>query len=346
MTSLSRLKATIRSAAKDSTLNAQDLAKIAREAKKGGVSHAELQLIDREIARFKDAHDDNRTGSDEAHFTRRASQAYNTLRIESAGSRASAFNQRLPSRPGLDDGNRLGRTAAGVAKRFPISKVDGKRPSVFDGLGVKRGEVLSSGANINFGQKKFINGQWCVYVFSARMRGVDKKSYAFSGWVPQRAFKSKEVQRMGNVEPARARDLPGPQAEMRFKTPSESVRAARRYEDGVYKVTRTVAKKSSEEPSDYLMQHDGIVNLLYALPGHGGVSNDTFKLDAHQPIRFVRADVPPQRVPVYEQVPDGHGKLKSVPRPDKDMTFLYGRVVDARGKSRFGWMAKDMLTSA
>jgi hypothetical protein len=74
------------------------------------------------------------------------------------------------------------------------------------------------------------------------------------------------------------------------------------------------------------LREGNVVNLLYNLPGEGGVSTDTLPAGTH----FHRSlGVASIDIPLYQP-----GKSKVV----KTMKFVYGHV-----GTRWGWMAHDAL---
>lgn len=344
--------------ARDGKVDIADMLQVVKTARRGGLTAAKRRTLDREIAKVKDRFDDNPTGSHRAQLTEGAERIYERVRTSPLKS-GSAFSQKLPSRPGLDDGNRLGkvyvrdpatgmvRFKANISVAIDRANLD-RNPDVVDGFGEKRGEVTSSKLMVNYGQKKFINGKWHVYAFGGLMRKPDGQSTAFAGWVPQSALKSRQVQQMGNVEAPRAADMPG--GRMVFKTLDEAAKVTRRWPEHGFSVIPTAYSMKNGGPADYLLRSEGMVNLCYALPGEGGVATDTFKLrpggDPRGPISFVRSKVPARRIPVYELV-KRDGKVVPVRLPaTKDLRFVYGRVIGPDNRSRFGWIAEDLLKRA
>jgi hypothetical protein len=238
---------------------------------------------------------------------------------------------------------------------FPIKESMRDSTPVYDGLGNNRGiltpYICERGIKINYGQRKKmkIDGKVrnFVYGFDIRfmlskeqiaMGGGRKKLLsegwvlkgAGSSWVPQSALKH-TIQYMPTV--------------VTKKPPPGSI--------GPYPVTggnpkrygtRKVVAKSvvtNERATDYLARDgyhkgDRYVNLLFNLPGHGGVSGDTVKADKSTLFYRSRA-VKPVVIPLYRP-----RSAKPPAKSPRTMTFVYGYVKTPFGK-RFGWIAKDAL---
>lgn len=337
--------------AQDGKVDIADMLQVVKAARRGGLTAAKRRVLDREVAKIKDRFDDNATGSHRANLTEGAERVYERARTRPLKS-GSAYSQKLPSRPGIDDGNRLGKVyvkdpATGMV-RFKANIAVAGNPDVVDGFGEKRGEVISSRVMVNYGQKKFINGKWHVYAFGGLMRKPEGGTTAFAGWVPQSAMKSRQVQQMGNVEAPRAADMPG--GRMVFKTLDEAARITRRWPEHGYSVIPKAYSLKNGGPADYLLRPEGMVNLCYALPGDGGVATDTFRLrqkdDPRGQSAFIRSKVPARRIPVYK-LEKRDGKVVPIRLPaSKDLRFVYGRVIGPDNRSRFGWIAEDLLSKA
>jgi hypothetical protein len=238
---------------------------------------------------------------------------------------------------------------------FPIKESLRDATPVYDGLGNPRGiltpYICERGIKINFGQRKKmkIDGKVRNFVYGFDIRFMlSKEQIAFFGgkkkledagwelkgagssWVPQAALKH-TVQYMPTV--------------VTKKPPTGSI--------GPYPVTggdpnrygkRKVVAKSvvtNERATDYLARpgyHAGekFVNLLFNLPGHGGVSCDTIKADKSTHFYRSRA-VKPVAIPLYRP-----GTALPPAKSPRKMSFVYGYVKTPSGK-RYGWIAKDAL---
>jgi hypothetical protein len=92
--------------------------------------------------------------------------------------------------------------------------------------------------------------------------------------------------------------------------------------------------KKNEQVGDYLTRPSGVVNLLYALPGAGGVSNDSF------PVNTTFWRVHPDCTPKEAMV---NTYKRCSKKPTGKMRFVYGYVVHPDGSRRYGWIAKETL---
>ncbi len=306
------------------------MAGVLAEARKGGVKPDERAALERAMARFKDHFDGDPGKQLPSAFETGARPLYNQFLRSASKDPSDTYNHRLPSTR-ADAGNRLGQGKPTCGKEFPVTG----KPTVVDGTGGSRGTLESSKVQINYGQKKFINGEWYVYGFAFRLKNAAGQSVPASGWLPEKSIPSPEVRQMGIVDALRA---PDNKAGKVFQIAGAS---ASRYPANAKIVKNPDPREGNAAPGDYLTRPGGVVNILYATPGHGGVSNDT--LPVGQGVKFVPSDVKPQQVVVY--VPDGAGKggyRDSGIRQE----FIYGRSVGADGSSRYGWICKDNLQAA
>lgn len=313
-----KLQNRIRALTKDGYLSHADFAKIEKGIKKDKkVTASERQTLDREIGRFVDKFDDSNSKLN-SHFGKVARKDYNDFRV----SQPDAYLQSLPSTD-LDTGNRLGKGEQ-FGERFPVK--DGAQ-MVDGGTGHSRGTLLApKGVWINFGQKKLIHGKECVYVFNARVRGPDGKAFATSGWVPLSNFpKGTKPHTMGDV---RAPTAPIDHTLPRY----DIVGAEDTYPEGVH-VVPPKEGEGNQAPGDYLTRPGGVVHLLYTLPGHGGVANDTLRIN-QKGVHFERSTVPAEDIPLY----NADGTLTG-----EKQRYVYGCVVDNEGHRRFGWIAEANL---
>ncbi len=218
----------------------------------------------------------------------------------------SEYNCALPASP--HDRNRIFNYATN-SYDWPIANGAHLR----DGLGNIRGVVVDSAVKINYGGRKRINGVNHVYAFAARL----DTGITASGWVREGALNNSPISRMPTV----ALSDPGHgDYETVFTVTGgnnadfEGLKVSKDYDDG------------GRNATDYLVRPGNMFNLLYNLPGRGGVATDTFPLG----VSFRRCQgVLHIDINLYE--PSGTKVVRTMP-------FVYGHV-----GSRYGWVAKDAL---
>jgi hypothetical protein len=204
---------------------------------------------------------------------------------------------------------------------FPIEK--GTR--MVDGRGNDRGEVKAGSVKLNYGQQKQINGEDYVYAFAtkAEKNGLTR---SVSGWILKSSLKGDLETRinMPTVNAPRPSGDQGPHREF-------AITGGDRKAFGDLKVVPNSTKKN-ERASDYLSRGGG-TNLLYNLPGKGGVSTDTLPRGA----TFHRSNsVRARAVNLYKP-----GSSEPV---QKKMLFVYGFVKDpTTNERRYGWIAAKAL---
>jgi len=218
----------------------------------------------------------------------------------------SAYNCKLPA--AKVDRNRIYNYAT-QSYEWPIAA----GTPLLDGLGNARGNVAEKSVRINFGARKNIGSKAHVYAFAVKL----STGVTASGWVREGALAQGPITRMPTVK---------------GKNPGE----------GDYEATWTVTggdpnafgdlKVSSDyddggrNATDYLKRPGDVVNLLYNLPGMGGVSIDTFPAG----VKFHRSKgVLEIDVPLY---PPGSTHVA------RRMKFIYGHI-----GGRYGWIARDAL---
>jgi hypothetical protein len=226
------------------------------------------------------------------------------------------FDQRLPSK--LNEANRI-RQANG-SELWPVTK----GAPLHDGLGNVRGTLTLSSAKVNFGQRRFIRNQWMVYVFATAIRSASNATQGASGWVPESAF-AQPFRQMPTID---AMTPIGGASGPRYRVTGGDNAAF-----GDAKVNPNVKRDKNEAATDYLLRPGNVVNLLYALPGGGGVSNDTFP----RGVTFVRAtQVQPQRTRLYYAESTRTYRIPF-------LTFVYGRIEVPGQPDRYGWIALEAL---
>jgi len=228
-----------------------------------------------------------------------------------AGCVKSKFNCRLPDHPYDDrDRNRFFTQTGSIKWSVTPGTV------AVDGRGNVVGTVTSQ-IEINYGQRKVIDGKNHVFGFRMEVNG----NTPASAFVPEAAVRG-DTARMPTVvhgNPDR-----GDAARYRITGGNPN-----KFKDGQgrdYKISESGT--GNLEANDYLVRPSGTVHLLYSVPGFqiGGLATDTLRVDKN--IEFVRTkDIPSISVPT---------RLGSKSGPD--MKFIYGRV-----GQRWGWIAYDAL---
>jgi hypothetical protein len=220
----------------------------------------------------------------------------------------SKYNCKLPAEP--KDRNRIFNYATN-SYDWPIAK----GTPMLDGLGNGRGNVNESSVRVNFGGRRHFSGVSHVYAFAVKL---DTKITA-SGWVKESALKHAPITRMPTV----ALKDPGEGDYQTIWTVTGGNNAA-------YEGLKVVKDWSDGgcNATDYLVRPGGFFNLLYNLPGSGGVATDTFPINL--PFRRSKG-VPELDINLYEP-----GGTKVV---DK-MAFIYGHVGD-----RYGWVARAAISA-
>ncbi len=185
---------------------------------------------------------------------------------------------------------------------------------LYDGLGNLRGTIRDASVKINFGQRKVINGRTFVYAFAVILSGGG----GASGWMLQSAVLDAGIRSMPTVN---ARN-PGQGS---YET-DWVVTGGNPDLYGELKVAPNITE-GHVAASDYVVRAGNVVNVLYSLPGMGGVASDTLPLG----VVFHRShSVAEVQIALY---------LPARSTVVAHMTFIYGHV-----SGRFGWIARDALT--
>jgi hypothetical protein len=305
---------------RDGYLSINDLNAVKKSIRADGKTTAsERRTLDRLVGQFRDTWDDG-SARINTHFGAHAREGYNQFRTTGLGDAVSGYSQPLPSTT-IDSGNRLGTGRDARGELYPLRR----GTQLVDGAsGRPRGTVTDPSVKLNFGQKKFINGKEHVYAFSAGAV-VKGKHVGVSGWVPLEAVQGARPRTMGDVR--------APQAPLDLSQPLRITGASDRYGKAAY-VVPPQPGEGNQAPRDYLTRPTGVVNLLYALPGRGGVSNDTVGIN-QAGVRFFKATtVPPVDIPLFNKDGSKNGQT---------MRFVYGAVEGTDGQRRFGWIGAENL---
>jgi hypothetical protein len=186
---------------------------------------------------------------------------------------------------------------------------------VKDGFGVVRGKLLERHVKINYGMRKMINGVSHVYAFAEPLKGGGTAS----GWIEESQLVNSPL-----PMPTLQHDVSNVQFDI---TPYKIKRGMPKEYDGV-KIRAGSTSPKNEAVADYFERQGGVINLIYALPGNGGLSCDTFIID--DDLRFYKAaNVTPIAIPTYP------------PRSSKQigtLTFVFGKIAD-----RYGWIPAEVL---
>lgn len=183
-----------------------------------------------------------------------------------------------------------------------------------DGFGDVRGTVADGAVQINYGQRKRIGNATYVYAFAVRLTNGGA-----SGWIDEKDVVDDIARLMPTVS---GRDPGLGDYATAFTVTGGNLAAF-----GDLKVDPNYTG-SHEAATDYLVRDGNVFNLLYNLPGVGGVATDTLPIGA----RFHRSlGVKAVEIPLYH--PGGSVVVKH-------MEFVYGHV-----GSRYGWIAHAALAA-
>jgi hypothetical protein len=205
------------------------------------------------------------------------------------------------------------------------------QPELKDGAGNVRGHVKGQ-ARLNFGQRKKLAGVNHVYAWAVTLVGGGSAS----GWIREDSVH--RVATIGKMPTAAPGKPDGGFYETDWVVTGGDVDAAGNLvlnaKYGNRKVNPNVT--SGEAASDYLVRQwvpatkVGYVNLLYNLPGTGGMTTDTLPLCVHFK-RFKAVKEVELELYFYD----------SAYQSDLKLHFDYGEI-----KGRRGWMTKELLTPA
>jgi hypothetical protein len=184
-----------------------------------------------------------------------------------------------------------------------------------DGFGNIRGTILSPLIAINYGQRKRIDGMSFVYAFAVQVTGY---SEPISGWILESSVQG-PIDHMPTVS---ARN-PG----LGDYDHTFWISGGDPTQYGDLKVMRNYTGPNGAA-ADYLVRPGNVVNLLYALPGVGGVSTDTLPIGRGTPFHRSRG-VASVSIPLFQP---GTSTVATT------MRFIYGHV-----GTRWGWIARDAL---
>jgi hypothetical protein len=282
-----------------------DARRVVEVVRRDGFTPAERRELVRQVALLGDKVSEN------------AAQVFEGFRLTRDALTPDPWNQKLPITPG-GDGNRVADPRTG-STWFAIASGCSFR----DGLGHERGKLALSHVRINFGQRRELAGEPYVYILGAAFHDASGAIMKGSGWVPERALASGPLTYMPTIVAPFVR---GYRPEV-YKITGGSKALNDRLEKAHVKVIPDVAKNDRAAATDYLLRQGGDVNLLYNLPGTGGVSVDTFPVGT----AFARASgIAPVQIDLY--APESKAKVGK-------MTFVYGRA-----GTRRGWIALDAIS--
>jgi hypothetical protein len=288
-----------------------------------------------------------------ADYISRFVGAYNAYRTQEVGGQpptppnfSSAYNRRLPNPIG---GNRARRQSIpacagdlarhnGACTRWPISA----NPVLRDGFGNDRGVITDTYAQINYGLRRDLMGEPHLYVFAAHIRDASGAVGRASGWMPQSAVTDASIANMPDVV---ATAPSGTFTEYTLTGAAEStsfwVTTPGVERDRADRKLRLAYTSGGSNASDYYVRRTfsgerGVVNILFGLPGNGGVSSDTVPINTvDQPVHFFAADsVAPVSSYLYPPCSENS---------DQGLQFVYGYVDTPFGR-RYGWIARANLT--
>lgn len=186
-----------------------------------------------------------------------------------------------------------------------------------DGRGEPLGRVISQ-IEINYGQRKKINGVNHVYGFRMTLAG----GVPASAFVPESAVTG-DTARMPTV----VHGNPGRGDGAKYRITGGNPNKYKDKQGRDLKISKDGT--GNLEANDYLVRPQGSVHMLYSVPGFqiGGLATDTIRADRN--VEFVRTkNVGSISVPTFS--------VSGTPGPD--MKFVYGRV-----GQRWGWIALDAL---
>jgi hypothetical protein len=183
---------------------------------------------------------------------------------------------------------------------------------LYNGFGQARGVITAGTVNINYGQRKVIGGTRYVYAFAVPL---DNGKHA-SGWV----IESQVTANIGSMPTVSAKN-PG-------KGDYQTIFTVTGGDPAVFGDLKVAPNYtgSNVAATDYLKRDGDVFNLLYNLPGVGGVSTDTLPIGTHfhRSLGVLAVDLP-----LYNP-----GSSKVV----RTMRFVYGHV-----GTRYGWIARDAV---
>lgn len=210
--------------------------------------------------------------------------------------------------PRSDNANRYDNPSTG-SDRWSIRD----NTEMLDGLGGVRGVVRDGTVMINYGQRKQLRGRTHVYAFAVTLRGGTHAS----GWVDQASI----VGPIDRMPTANARNPGRGDYETDFM-----ITGGDPGEFGTLKVRPNIRVDDNVAATDYLVRPGNVVNLLYNLPGLGGVATDTLPVGApfRRSLGVLARDLPLYRPSSSAQV--------------RVMRFVYGHV-----NGRYGWIARDAI---
>jgi hypothetical protein len=223
----------------------------------------------------------------------------------------SRYNCKLPA--ARRDRNRIFNDATD-SYDWPLR--DGPRPALLNGAGGERGKVGRSYVRVNYGFRRVFDGAPYIYAFATPLN----TDIVASGWVVESSLVHGPIRRMPTLR------LTDPGQGDYEATWSVTGGTPENYPD--WKVSADF-NGPDRNATDYLRRPGDVVNLLYNLPGSGGVSLDTYPIG--DDVTFKRSKGVRQLIsPLYRR--NTHTRLG-------ELHFIYGHI-----GGRYGWIAREALT--
>ncbi len=223
----------------------------------------------------------------------------------------SRYNCKLPA--ARRDRNRIFNDAAN-SYDWPLR--DGPRPALLNGAGGERGKVGRSYVRVNYGFRRVFDGAPYIYAFATPLN----TDIVASGWVVESSLVHGPIRRMPTLR------LTDPGQGDYEAVWSVTGGMPENYPD--WKVSADF-NGPDRNATDYLRRPGNVVNLLYNLPGSGGVSLDTYPIG--DDVTFKRSKGVRQLIsPLYRR--NTHTRLG-------ELHFIFGHI-----GGRYGWIAREALT--
>ncbi|MDQ3605649.1 MAG: hypothetical protein M3418_05620 [Gemmatimonadota bacterium] len=224
-----------------------------------------------------------------------------------------------PCKNAADPGaNRLAHKYSSTDCTFTIAS----NTRLFDGFGNARGTVTDAQVRINYGMRKLLpNGTVVVYAFA-----VGTTNGAASGWVRE----ADVTESLAHMETVNAKNPGNGDYVALWRLTGGTTPVNAFYAD---MVLHDDHRPCTHLPKHYLLRSGNVVNLLYNLPGMGGVADDTYTVETGDVFRRSK-DVAVRKIAYY------HKDSALYSEPFGYMEFMYGHV-----NGRYGWIAREAVTT-